>query len=188
MQAIEQHYFMALEIRKNSKWWYAVFMVNGQKTVINLGVPITGKRPPKRTMLGDDEFERSRGRAMEAHDKRFREMQEDRTGEKALTKLAEIKTGREVTFPKLADLARHWDAIPRRKPPGTAYAKQCRLTLERFAAFAADRQRGVEEFVAIKPETAKAFMDAEAERGVSPKTWNDALKLLRATFSTSTRT
>jgi integrase len=36
--------------------------------------------------------------------------------------------------------------------------------------------------VAIKPETAKAFMDAEAERGVSPKTWNDALKLLRATF------
>ena len=173
---------MALEIRKNSKWWYAVFMVNGQKTVINLGVPITGKRPPKRTMLGDDEFERSRGRAMEAHDKRFREMQEDRTGEKALTKLAEIKTGREVTFPKLADLARHWDAIPRRKPPGAAYAKQCRLTLERFAAFAADRQRGVEEFVAIKPETARAFMDAEAERGVSPKTWNDALKLLRATF------
>ena len=54
--------------------------------------------------------------------------------------------------------------------------------MERFAAFAADHQRGVEEFVAIKSETAKAFMAAEEARGVSPKTWNDALKLLRATF------
>ncbi len=173
---------MSLEIRKNSSWWYGVFVVNGKKTIVNLGVPITGKRPRKRTMIGDDEFERSRGRAMEAHDKQLRKLAEDRTGEKTLTKLAELKTGRKVTFPKLADLARHWDAIPRRKPPGAAYANHCRLVLERFAAFAADHQRGVQEFVAVKPETAKAFMDAEAERGVSPKTWNDSLKLLRATF------
>ncbi|HNQ90197.1 MAG TPA: hypothetical protein PKM73_16395 [Verrucomicrobiota bacterium] len=173
---------MSLEIRKNSSWWYGVFVINGKKTVVNLGVPITGKRPRKRTMIGDDEFERSRGRAMEAHDKQLRKLEEDRTGEKTLAKLAELKTGREVTFPKLADLPQHWAAIPRRKPPGAAYAKQCRITLERFAAFAADHQRGVQEFVAIKPETAKAFMDAEAARGVSPKTWNDALKLLRATF------
>ncbi len=173
---------MSLEIRKNSRWWYGVFVVNGRKTVVNLGVPITGKRPRKRTMLGDDEFERSRGRAMEAHDKRFIEIQEDRTGEKMLTKLAEIKTGREVTFPKLADLPRHWAAIPRRKPPGTAHAKRCRITLERFAAFARDHQPGVEEFVAIKPETAKAFMAAEEARGLSPATWNQTLKLLRSTF------
>jgi hypothetical protein len=58
---------MSLEIRKSSHWWYGVFTVDGRKTVINLGVPITGKRPPKRTMLGDDEFERSRGRAQEAY-------------------------------------------------------------------------------------------------------------------------
>jgi len=173
---------MSLEIRKNSRWWYGVFVVNGRKTVVNLGVPITGKRPRKRTMLGDDEFERSRGRAMEAHDKRFLEIQEDRTGEKMLTKLAEIKTGREVTFPKLADLPRHWAAIPRRKPPGAAHAKRCRITLERFAAFARDNQPGVEEFVAIKPETAKAFMAAEEARGMSPATWNQTLKLLRSTF------
>ena len=105
---------MALELRRSSKWWYATFVVNGKKTVVNLGVPITGKRPRKRTMIGDDEFERSRGRAMEAHDKQLRKLEEDRTGEKTLAKLAELKTGREVTFPRLGDLARHWDAIPRR--------------------------------------------------------------------------
>ena len=67
-----------LEIRKNSSWWYGIFVVNGKKTVVNLGVPITGKRPRKRTMIGDDEFERSRGRAMEAHDKQLRKLR--RTG------------------------------------------------------------------------------------------------------------
>jgi len=66
-------------------------MVNGRKTVINLKVPITGARPPKRTMLGDDEFERSRGRAQEAYDQLRQTMVEDRTGEKALQKLAELK-------------------------------------------------------------------------------------------------
>jgi hypothetical protein len=93
-----------------------------------------------------------------------------------------LKTGWEVTLLKLADLARHWDVIPPWKPPGVACANHCRLVLERFTVFAADPQRGVEEIVVIKPEMAKAFMDAEAERRVSPKTWNDALKLLRATF------
>ena len=173
---------MSLELRKSSKWWYAVFVVNGQKAVINLKVPIAGKRPPKRTMQGDDEFENSRGRAIEAYERLAREMAEDRTGEKTLHKLAELKTGREVEFPKLAELADWWTRIPRRKAPDERYALQCRLRLEKFAAFVAEHQKGVTEFIAVKPATARAFMDAEAERKVSPKTWNDTLKLLRATF------
>ncbi len=173
---------MSLEIRKSSNWWYGVFMVNGRRTVINLGVPITGKRPPKRTMLGDDEFEQSRGRAMGAYDRQRRNLVEDRNGEKALQKLAEIKTGREVEFPKLADLFALWQQIPRRKPPGERYAHQCKVALERFVSFVADRQSDCTEFVTLKPETAKGFMAAEQDRGLSPKTWNDTLKLLRATF------
>jgi len=43
-------------------------------------------------------------------------------------------------------------------------------------------QRGVKDFVDVKPETAKAFLAAEEARGLSPKTWNDMLKLLRSTF------
>jgi len=89
---------MSLEIRKSSKWWYGVFMVKGQRTVINLGVPITGKRPPKRAMLGDDEFERSRGRAQEAYGKQLKKMSDDRTGQKALRELAS-----EGWFPKATE-------------------------------------------------------------------------------------
>ena len=173
---------MSLEIRKSSNWWYGVFVVDGRKTVINLKVPITGARPPKRTMIGDDEFERSRGRAQEAYDRMLQTIVEDRTGEKSLKKLAELKTGRKVSFPKLADLYQLWQQIPRRKKPGAAYAKACEVALTRFAAFLADHQPDAVEFVAVKPENAKAFMAAEEARGVSPKTWNDMLKLLRATF------
>ncbi len=126
-------------------------------------------------MLGDEEFEQSRGRAQEAYDRLREAMVDDRTGEKALTKLAELKTGREVTFPKLADLPALWAKIPRRKVPDARYAHQCKVTLERFAAFVADHQPNADEFVTVKPETAKAFVAAEQERGVSPKTWNDTL-------------
>jgi integrase len=173
---------MSLELRKSSNWWYGVFMVNGTRTIVNLGVPITGARPPKRTMLGDDEFERSRGRALEAYEIQRKKLVEDRTGEKTLQKLAEIKTGREVTFPKLADLPQLWSQIPRRKVPNVTYAGQCQIKLARFVTFVAAHQPGATEFLQVKPETARAFMASEAERGLSAKTWNDTLKLLRATF------
>ena len=177
---MESH--MALEIRKSSKWWYGSWMVNGYKTVINLGVPITGKRPPKRTMLGDDEFERSRGRAQEAHDRQEKQLTLDRNAESALRKLVEIKTGKPAGFPKLAELPKLWLEIPRRKTPGKHYVAQCTAILERFVAFVQNAKPGIKEFVEVTPEIAKAFLDTEQARGVSPSTWNYSLELLRTTF------
>jgi hypothetical protein len=73
---------------------------------------------------------------------------------KKLTKLAEMKTGRVVTFPALADLPKLWEAIPRRKVPDERYAHQWEITLERFATFPTNHQRGVSEFVAVNmPKT-----------------------------------
>lgn len=173
---------MSLELRKSSNWWYGVFTANGQRQVINLGVPITGRRPPKRTMLGDDEFERSRGKAMAAYDQQLKALSEDRTTEKALRKIVELKTGRGVGFPKLADLAELWTSIPRRRPPGRHYLSQCRGILQRFVSFAIETQPGVSEFVDVKAQTAEAFLAAEEARGVSTSTWNYSLELLRTAF------
>ena len=47
---------MSLELRNNSKWWYGAFTHNGKRQVVNLGVAIEGRRPNKRTMIGDDLF------------------------------------------------------------------------------------------------------------------------------------
>jgi len=173
---------MALEIRKSSKWWYATFKFKGRKTVINLGVPITGKRPPKRTMTGDDEFERSRGRAMEAHRRLEKKLKEGRTTEGELRKIVEIKTGAPAGFPKLKELTKLWLEMPRRKEVGQQYVKQCTGILKRFAEFAEAKQPGIREFIEVKPATAKAYLNGLQKRGVSASTWNYSLELLRTAF------
>ncbi len=173
---------MSLEFRKTSRWWYGVFTVNGERQVVNLGVKIAGQRPAKRTQQGDDVFERSRGRALAAYELRQKELEDDRTEGRILERLVEIKTGAQVNFPKLADLPDLWAGIPRRKEPNPKHVAHCRTVMRRFADFAATHQEGVTEFVAVKPETAAAFMAAEEARGLTPKTWNDTLKLLRSTF------
>lgn len=89
---------------------------------------------------------------------------------------------REATFPKLVELAKHWEQIPRRKVPDERYAFQCRSRLERFAKFAGIPAEPHRVRDGQTEDGQKAFMEAEKARRVSPKTWNDTLKLLRATF------
>jgi len=60
-----------------------------------------------------------------------------------------------------------WAQIPRWKPPNAAYAEQCKVKLRRFTEFAKMKQRDLEDLVEVKPETAKAFMEAEEARGIS---------------------
>ncbi|MCL4179289.1 MAG: hypothetical protein KJ072_16300, partial [Verrucomicrobia bacterium] len=104
------------------------------------------------------------------------------TRSRRFRKLVEIKTGKPAGFPKLAELRKLWLDIPRRKTPGKHYVAQCTAILERFVAFVRERKDGILEFVEVTPEIAKAYMDEEQARGVSPSTWNYSLELLRTTF------
>jgi len=113
-------------------------------------------------MLGDDEFERSRGRAQEAHDRQEKQLTLDRNAESALRKLVEIKTGKPAAFPKLAELPKLWLQIPRRGMPGKHYVAQCTSILERFVAFVRDRKPGIKEFLEVTPEIAKAYPGCRA--------------------------
>ena len=177
---MESH--MALEIRKSSKWWYRRWMINGRKMVINLGVPITGKRPPKRTMLGDDEFERSPG--PRPGSSRSPGEAADRRPERGV---GTAETGRDQDrqagrVPQVGGVPQAVARHPRRKTPGKYYVAQCTAILESIEAFVQTAKPGIKEFVEVTPEIAKAFMDAEQARGVSPSTWNYTLELLRTTF------
>lgn len=83
---------------------------------------------------------------------------------------------------KLADLSEEWERIPRRRPPSLRYAAQCRATLVRFTDFMRRENPRAEEIGQVTRDGARSFMEAETARGVTAKTWNDTLKLLRATF------
>jgi len=173
---------MGIEMKPGAKHWYARFRVDGIIRQVPLETLIDGERPAKITGEGDRRFERSRGKALEEFKEVVRKFRGDPTAEKTLQRLVEIKTGREANFPKVADLPALWEAIPRRREPNDRYSEQCKGVLKRFAAFVATAQPSAAEFVKVTPETTKAFMDGEAARGLSPKTWNDTLKLLRTTF------
>jgi integrase len=173
---------MGLEIKPESQWWYARFRVGGKIKQVRLDVRVEGERPARLKDDGDRAFERSRGAALKEFKLQVEKLRGDPMAEKTLQRLVEIKTGHEAKFPKLADLPVLWEAIPRRRDPNDRYKEQCKGGLKRFAEFVAEQQPMAAEFVKVTPETAKAFMGAESARGLSPKTWNDTLKLLRTTF------
>lgn len=61
------------QLRKNSKWWYGGWMVNGKKITANLQVAVEGKRPTSPTDLGDARFRVSREKAQARLDEIVRE-------------------------------------------------------------------------------------------------------------------
>lgn len=173
---------MSLEIRKTSQWWYGRWTVNGKVYCKNLGIKIAGKRPGSLTEEGDRRFEQSRARAQAEQDRLRNDANDKKHTEELLQTIHEIRTGDRVGLIALADLPDEWNKIPRKHKPNERYASQCCSTLARFVSFTQDHFPAVEELAQINPKMVKAFLQAEEDRGVTGKTWNDVLKLLRATF------
>jgi integrase len=164
--------------------WYGRYEINGRKIFVNLGVKIAGTPPEKLSVReeGDKEFERSRATAQAKLDSIVEEVRTKQGSARLVEKLYEIKTGETIKSVKLGALADEWAKIARRREPNARYASQCQSTLKRFAVFVRQENPKVLEIAQITRTMARAFMDAEAKRGVTGKTWNDTLKLLRATF------
>lgn len=179
---------MPLEVRFNPDGslrpqWYGRYEVNGKRYCDNLGVEIDGKPPVPFTLKkeGNGAFERSRATALAKLQSIVAEARSKRDSARLVEKLYEIKTGEQIQSVKLTKLPDEWAKIPRKRPPNERYAGQCRSTLARFAAFVHTHNAQAEELGHVTRQTARAFMEAEAARGVTAKTWNDTMKLLRAT-------
>ena len=164
--------------------WFGRFQINGKRYGINLGVKIAGTPPASLSLRdkGDTEYEVSRTAALAKLEHFIEDARKKNHTEHLVEKLYEIKTGESIKSVKLTALADEWAKIARRREPNARYASQCQSTLNRFAAFVRQENPKVLEIAQITRTMARAFMDAEAKRGVTGKTWNDTLKLLRATF------
>jgi len=110
------------------------------------------------------------------------EARSQRSSAHLIEKLYEIKTGEAITSVKLDELPTEWARIQRKREPNARYASQCQSTLKRFALFVQGQNSKADEIAHVTRTAARAFMDEENRRGVTAKTWNDTLKLLRATF------
>ena len=164
--------------------WYGRYEINGRLIRLNLQVKIAGTPPASRSLReqGDLAFELSRNKAQAELDKIVADSRLKSGAVRILEKIYEEKTGETIKSIKLADLADEWAKKIRRRPVNGRYADQCKSTLDRFVKFVQEKYPNANELILVNQTIARAFMDAEAERGVASKTWNDTLKLLRATY------
>ena len=164
--------------------WYGRFKINGKRQCVSLGVKVAGTPPASHSLKdrGDTTFECSRATAQAKLASIVEEARSKRDSAHLVEKLYEIKTGEVIKSVKLDELAAEWAMIARRREPNSRYASQCQSTLNRFVEFVRQENPHTVELLLVTPTLARAFLDAEAKRGVSGKTWNDTLKLLRATF------
>lgn len=164
--------------------WYGRYEVNGRLIRPNLFIKIAGTPPVSRSLRdeGDGAFERSRAAAQAKLDGIVEEARTRQGSARLMEKLYEIKTGEVIKSVKLAALPAEWEKIARRRQPNVRYAAQCKSTLTRFAEFVCQENPKAEELAQVTRSVARAFLEAEAKRGVTGKTWNDTLNLLRGTF------
>ncbi len=180
---------MPLEFRKKPDgtlrpFWYGRYEVNGKRYCDNLGVRISGTPPASLSLMdeGDVSFERSRATAQAKLNGIVEQAREKRNAVHLVEKLYEIKTGEVLASIAINRLSDEWESLPRKRKPSERYVKQCRAALDTFAGFVISQNKDALEIGQVTKPMARAYMKAEGDRDVSPKTWNDTLKLLRTTF------
>jgi integrase len=180
---------MPLELRIESNgtvrpFWYGRFKINVKRKCLNLGVKVHGTPPSSLSLKdeGDLAFERSRTTALAKLQSVVEEARAKRDSVHLVEKLYEMKTGETIRSVLLTELAEEWKNIARKREPDARYAAQCQAMLKRFVLFVNQENKKAEEIAHITRSLAKSFLAAESDRGITAKTWNDTLKLLRSTF------
>jgi integrase len=184
---------MALEMKETSRWWYARFLVNRKLRRFPLmekkggkeqRLEIKGRRPPslKHPEKGDAAFLESYHRARSAHDRLLEEELSKKSVEDLAQRIIEAKTGTRLDFVKVEAVPAAWAAIPRKRQPSPQYVETASARLRSFAAFMRRNYPEAEDLAAVRADHIRAFLDREAARGISPRTWNIALKLLKTVF------
>ena len=158
--------------------------VNGRRIYSNLSIKIAGTPPASRSIRdeGDAAFERSRAAAQAKLDGIVEQSRSQQDSARLVEKLYEIKPGETLRSVRLTELAGEWAGIPRKRKPSERYCAQSQVTLRRFATFVARQNAKAQEVAHVTRALAQAFMAAEAKRGVTTRTWNDTLPLLRTAF------
>ncbi len=176
---------MALEMKESSRWWYARFMVNGKLRRVNLDIEIEGKRPPSLKDVANWQntaFQRSYGAAKDKHDTLLKNEVSKKHVEELSQRIIEAKTGTRIDFVKVAAIPDAWAMLPRKRLPCPQYTETGKTKLLQFADFIHQHYPEAEDLADVRSEHVRLFLDDEAKRGISPRTWNSTLRLLKTVF------
>lgn len=173
----------SLELRKDSSWWYGRWTENGRTIVRNLDVQIVGTRPNEDNTSGDRDFIESRAVALKTLNQIARDAQTRRHAEGLAQAVHVARTGHRVGTVPVSRIFAAWQGIPRKQVELNAvYLWSVKRLFQRFEEFFAIRFPAVKELSGVTHEMAQAFLASEKSRGISGRSYNFALSLLRSTF------
>jgi integrase len=172
-----------LELRKSSRWWYGRWTENGRTIVRNLDVEVLGQRPSESDGHADRPFEKSRAAA----DAKLQELVRESRTRKHVEGLAQAvhvaRTGHRIGTIPITGIFDAWMALPRRRSELSAtYVSIAKGVFKRLADFLADRHPAVKEMADVTHEMAVAFLASERARGVSGRSFNAVLSLVKGAF------
>lgn len=162
--------------------WMGFYQADGKRHEHTL-CPWKGTPPAPGEEKGDEAFEKSRERA-EAIFKRWRAKGKSDEEEVALVqRVHALRYGGKVERVEIDDLAAKWDALPHKADLTDGRRARVHSVLKTFRDFMADKFPKVKEAGALTAEHFKAFLAAVDARGVSARSWNDYLSILRGVLA-----
>jgi integrase len=179
---------MALELRRGkdktlrSKWWYGRYDINGKRHCVNLGIEVKGTPPASLKKTGDAEFEHSRITAQVKLDGLIFQARSQKSAEKHLEELYELKAGSAIEQVPLADIEQCWLNLPSRKRRTELWEKNQCATLRKFREFIEEHHSHVSYLAQVTPRMAQEWLRYLDELGYAAATYNDKLHLLKSFF------
>ena len=179
---------MGLELKRKedkslrSKWWYGRYSINGKRHCVNLGVEIKGIVPVTLRMTGDKAFEHSRLKAQVKLDGLISEAHSQKSAEKHLEALYELKAGSAIEQVPLADIEQCWLNLPSRKRRTELWETNQCATLRKFREFLEQRHPHAAYLAQVTPRMAQEWLRHLDELGFAAATYNDKMHLLKGFF------
>lgn len=178
---------LKLKVQRNGELrprWYGAWITDGRAHETSLcrwrGTPPASWKVGDE---GDKAFEESRTRALAE----LREIAEGERSEMDRALLAarahRARYGVKVRRVRIGGLYDAWRELPRKGTPSAARDAVCRGVFDRFARYMAETAPNVTETGALTAAHFRGFMDAEKARGVSARTWNSTLSILRGVLA-----
>ncbi len=120
---------------------------------------------------------------MSAHDRLEAEIRNGRAVEEQIARLVEVATGDDFRGRTVSALPFLWESTLKGNI-SDIYRTTSKTRLQRFSDYMAANHPGVSLLVRVLPEHVSGFLRSEDEAGLSARTWNDSLRLLKSVFRT----
>ncbi|MCC5847843.1 MAG: tyrosine-type recombinase/integrase [Verrucomicrobia bacterium] len=93
------------------------------------------------------------------------------------------RTGAGKEFVKLASVPERWAKFPRKNRMSAGHKANGMAVLNRFVAYMNHHWPQCKDLIDVRERQVAAFLEAESARGISARTWNVTLGLLKSVFA-----